>query len=656
MRNLFCALLLVSVSGTLRGQEFIWIEGEKPVKASFEWSSAGAERSELLSEGRWLIGKDRVNLPDEGFLVEYDVNIKKAGLYTLWLRVGFEWVRANVAWKFDAGKWTTVGISAALNDNEKKKIAGRTKPGIDRRTTNVKYVGVWNEVAWWNTGQVELSSGTHKLQLRFTKTHIDNPMIAIDAIALVKGNWTPEGKLKPGETYNSETDIAAAKKIYELSIPTDKQSRSEVTLNGLWQIARYDDIDMNVDPYKPVAKIPSKNEYDLKWMGIKVPQDASKHPEILFAHRVIYRTKVKVPIQCKGRGFYLHFSGTNWIVSVFVNGKFAGDHTGVWIPWDLDISKFVEPGRINEIAVAVKGSYYTFDYKQRSGDLNSTRNLPRDRNNWSRWIAPIWPSSKGDGEGLDYGIVNPVRLVAAGNVYTEDVFVKPSVKRKELVTDVTVRNTTNRDEKLSIVCEAVNDRNEKVEKTFGPIPISVGANSTKMVTVKGRWTDAKLWWPLPDPELYLLRTKIMKGSAVVDTHEQLFGFREVTVEGNTILINGIRRNFWNWVDIPGRITEADEYEKMWRTEGDRFMRMSHGRRITSILKTREERLEYYDRKGMAGRLCSMIDGMMINYILLNNGIPNEPVWASFRRHIDQLTKAYRNHPSIIFYQIENELV
>jgi len=656
MLNKFCLLLLVSISGVVLGQDFVWIEGEKPAKASLEWSSAGVERSELLSEGRWLIGKERVNLPDEGFLVEYDVDIKKTGTYTLWLRVGFEWVRANVAWRYDDGKWTTVGIGAALNDNEKKKIAGRPKQDINRRTTNVKYVGVWNEVAWWNTGKAELSSGRHKLQLRFTRTHIDNPIIAIDAIALVKGDWTPEGKLKPGQIYNSQTDMAAANKIFELPTPINKQSRSEVILNGLWQIARYDDIDMNVDPYKPVAKIPSKNEYDLKWMGINVPQDASKHPEILFGHRVIYRTKVRIPAQCNERGFNLHFSGTNWIVSVFVNGKFAGDHTGVWIPWDLDISKFVEPGSINEIAVAIKGSYYAFDYKQRSGDLNSTRNLPRDRNNWSRWVAPIWPSSKGDGEGLDYGIVNPVKFASAGKVYTEDVFVKPSVKRKELTADVTVRNTTNLDEKLSIVCEAVYDKKDKVEKTFGPMNINMCANETIMITVKGQWESPKLWWPLPNPDLYRLRTKIMKDSTIIDTHEQLFGFREVTVEGNAILINGVRRNFWNWVDIPERITEADQYEKIWRAEGDRFMRMSHGRRITSILKTREERLEYYDRKGMAGRLCSMIDGMMINYILLNDGIPNEPVWASFRRHIDQLTKAYRNHPSIIFYQIENELV
>ena len=98
MRNLFCILLYVSISGVLWGQEFIWIEGEKPAKASFEWSAAGAERSELLSEGRWLIGKERVNLPDEGLLVEYDVNIKKAGSYTLWVRFGFVWVRLGSFW------------------------------------------------------------------------------------------------------------------------------------------------------------------------------------------------------------------------------------------------------------------------------------------------------------------------------------------------------------------------------------------------------------------------------------------------------------------------------------------------------------------------------------------------------------------------------
>jgi hypothetical protein len=656
MRKLLVLMLLASVSRAGWSQTHVWIEGEEPAQASFTWQAAGVERSDLLSEGRWLIAKERKDLPTEGLELAYDVSIDRDARYTLWLRIGFEWVRANVAWRFDAGPWIRVGTGTRLNGNEKKKIAQHPKPDIVRRTTNVKYLGEWNEVAWWNTGQVTLAPGRHRLQLRFTRTHLDNPMVALDAIALVQGKWTPEGKLKPGEHYQGPRDRAAAETIYALPVPVQAHMRSQVELSGLWQIARYDDTDMNVDPYEAVRQLPSASTYDLKWMGTQVPQDAAQHPEIRFGHRVVYRTRVRVPAQCQGRAFYLHFSGTNWIVSVFVNGQFAGDHTGVLIPWDLDVSRFIKPGQVNEIAVAVKGSYYAFDYQQRSGDLNSTRNLPRDRNNWSRWVAPIWPSSKGDGEGLDYGIVNPVTFVAAGALYTEDVFVQPSVQQQKLVTDVTVRNTTKRDETLTVICAAVNDKTDEVEKTFDPQSMTVKSASAGTMRVQGAWADAKLWWPLPDPNLYRLRTQVLRGQSVVDTHEQLFGFREVTVSGNAIKINGLRRNFWNWVDVSGDLTELDDYAQAWRGQGDRFMRMSYGRRISSLLKTREERLGYYDRQGMAGRLCSMIDGMMINYILLNKGVPNEPVWASFRRHIDQLTRAYRNHPSIIFYQIENELV
>jgi beta-galactosidase len=655
MSSLRRVLWVVALAGASYGQDYVWIEGERPAGASFEWTAAGVERSELLSGERWLIGKDRQDLPDEGWTVDYDVDVAAGGEYEVWLRVGFEWVRAAVAWRFDEGGWTTVGTGYKAKGDEKKKLEGRGVPDIDRRTTNVKYVGVWNEVAWWDAGKAELGAGKHRLSLRFGKTQIDNPMVALDAIALVRGGWTPEGKLKPGEVYDAEVDRKAARQVYQLGAPA-KGGRSEVVLSGLWQVARYDDADMTVDTYETVKRLPSKEEYELKWMGIEAPGDAGRHPELMFGHRVVYRTKVKVPAECGGRAFYLHFSGTNWIVSVFVNGRLAGEHTGVWIPWDLDVTRYVEAGKVNEIALAVKGSYYAYDYTRGSGDLNSTRNLPRDRNDWSRWVAPIWPSTKGDGEGLEYGIVNPVRLVAAGEVYAEDVFVKPSVKRKELVADVTVRNTGAREERLGVVCEAVNVKSGQVEKAFGPEAVAVGAEGVGTVTIRGAWADAKLWWPMPNPDTYRLRTKILRGDSEVDTHEQLFGFREVTVEGPAILINGVRRNFWNWVDIPERITEADDYEKIWRAEGDRFMRMSQGRELSAALRSREERLDYYDRKGMAGRLCSMIDGMNINYILLDGDKPNERVWASFRQHIDQLTKAYRNHPSVIFYQIENELV
>jgi len=613
--------------------------------------------------------EERTKLSDEGLVVEYGLKVPEAGTYRLWLRIGFEWIRPHVSWRLGEGKWTTVGIGKPVHfrKGREKSLDSSTHFDLQRRSTNVTEVGFWAEVAWWHIGTVDLKKGPERLTLKFIRTDIGNPLLALDVVALVQGKWTPEGWLKPGETYGTETDLEASQQVYSLPEPRGDGERTSLRLTGLWQVARYDDPDMDADPHAPVERIPAPDEYELKWMGIEVPSSLWSKKEMCFAHRVIYRTRVNIPAGHKGRGFKLHFSGTNWIVSVFVDGKFAGSHRGVWVPWDLDLSSVVTPGKVNEIAVAVKGPYYAVDTANTGkGALERTRNRPRSRLRWTRWIAPIYPSTKGDGNGVDYGIVNPVTLVSVGNAYTEDVFIRPSSAAKKLTNDVTIRNTRQVERELSLVCEAVYDRDGKVEKTFGPVPVTVAPNGTAAVTVTGAWENPKLWWPQPSPHLYRLRTKTLEGGEPVDIQEELFGFREVTVDGPSVRINGVRRNFWNWVDAPGAVWSTDEYLEATKSSRNRFMRFSHGRKISKVLRSREERLEFYDRNGLPGRLCSMIDGMFISFVLgkvtrdpkTNQAHfePNGPAWEGFRRHIDQLTRAYRNHPSVIMYQIENELV
>ncbi len=140
----------------------------------------------------------------------------------------------------------------------------------------------------------------------------------------------------------------------------------------------------------------------------------------------------------------------------------------------------------------------------------------------------------------------------------------------------------------------------------------------------------------------------------------------MTIQGDGIYINGVRRNFWNWVGVRGNPQNGEEWLKAFRADNDRFTRFSQNRKTSRFLKTREERLDFYDRHGIPGRLCSMIDGMFINRTLgfrttdpvTGKGWldPNWQVWEGFARHMDQLTRAYRNHPSVIMYQVENELI
>jgi len=654
--------LLCSAGLADAAQPYVWLEGEKPASADFEWKAAGGDPSSVLSGGKYLL-RAAGAVPEKGCNLSYELDVPEAGKYALWLRVGFVRLRSDVTWRIDQGPWRSAGKPQA------RSIKAQEKRQRDRFTCTVndKEIGHWAQVGWWDVGQAELAAGKHVLQLRFISGLSAKPIVALDAVCLVKGKWTPEGSLHPGGKYDSDTDRKAAAHTFALPEAPAGGARAKVVLTGPWQIARYDDPDMDKDTYKPVDRLPSAQEYPLRWMGVDVPSSPWDHPELVFGHRLIYRTRVSVPASHAGRAFRLHFSGTNWIVSVFINGKPAGTHKGVWIPWDLDVSQFVEPGKVNELVVAVKGSWYAFDGEHHSATPQENRCRPFDATQGRYWVAPMNPSTKGDGDGRHYGIVNPVTLVSAGSAYTADVFIKPSVERKSLAAEVTVRNTTGRARAVTVACDAVNDKTGQVEKTFARVELRVPPNATAVANLGGPWAEAKLWWPVPNPNLYRLRTRVSDGGDVVDVQEELFGFREVTIRGPGIYINGVRRNFWNWSSVArAYFAKPEEWAQTFRAENNRFARFSHNRRIRQVLPTREQRLEFFDRNGIPGRLCSMIDGMFHSFYLGDRFrekdtmplrmVPHERVWENFREHIAQLTKAYRNHPSVLMYQIENELV
>ena len=204
--------VLFILHGSLLSADFVWLEGEKPAKANFKWKAAAADKADLLSGKQWLMAEERVKLTDEGQIVEYDVPVPEKGKYNLWLRIGFEWIRPHVMWRFGEGKWTTVGIGKPIQfiKSGKKTLVPGVTFDLERRSTNVKELGYWAEAAWWHVGDAELEAGQNHLTLRFIKTETENPLLALDVVALVKGQWTPEGKLKPGETYRAEIDQQAA--------------------------------------------------------------------------------------------------------------------------------------------------------------------------------------------------------------------------------------------------------------------------------------------------------------------------------------------------------------------------------------------------------------------------------------------------------------
>jgi len=651
-------LALTASAAADRPAPYVWVEAETTATINFDGHWTGSDRAHLLSGGKLLAavfkGDAIRKMPQEGFVLTYELAVPETGRYDGWFRVGMEGIRAPFEWRIGEGPWH----------------AGPA----DRYTTNVMELARYNEIAWLHVGSIDLEAGKATLTVRYTKTQPGRSdlWIMLDCVAFVqaKAGWRPDGPLKPGERYDGEADRAARRKVHPLPAPGKAGERSRVELTGPWQVARWDDDRMDARAHDPETALPELER--LQWRGVEVPARQWSIDGLNLAHRTIYRTRVRVPKALAGRGFTLHFSGTNWLASVFVNGELAGTHKGVWIPWDLDVSRHVRPGEVNEIAVAIKGPWYAIDTKHYRGGttLMAQRNRPIGNLKGVQWLAPIYPSSKGDGNGAEYGLVNPVTLIAAGGAYTEDVFVQPRGKGTRpdgLGVDVTVRNTARSSRTLEVACQAVHDRTGKVEKDLGRFGLTVpaGAAVTHQADFDA-WRDPKLWWPEPKPHLYRLRTTIREGGKVVDVHEQLFGFRWITTRDRGMYLNGRRFNTWNWVNVSGRPDTAEQWLAAFRGEGNRFTRFSQNRKTRAFLPTREQRLAFYDRNGIPGRLCSMIDGMFISFHLGEKRVStvtgkpfmveNKPLWEGWRRHIAQLTRAYRNHPSVLVYQVENELI
>ncbi len=615
-----------------------WLEAESPDEANFEIEPWAGGSPQILSDGQWFThtldkNQAKTQIPAGGFSLAYTFDAPTAGPHEFWARLGYEGARAPLQWRVDEGAWQSIA------------------PQV--QTTNLVEVGPWCELGWLRAATVSLTAGRHTLELRFREPGPDGRLlIGLDCLVFSpgRGAFAPEMALRPGQQYDGAIDRDARAHVFRF--PDDPAAapgtRIELPLAGNWEAARYDDADMDQNTYDPVDRVPGAEEYALRWMGVEVPGDLARRAELRLAHRVLLRTRVAVPSALAGRGFHLHFSGTCWIASVLVNGELAGSRQSVLVPWDCDLTKHLEPGETNEIVVGIKSPWYAMDARARGTTVDELRNTPTTHLRWARFVDAIYPSSKGEGQGHKSGIVNPVKLVVTGPAYTSDVFVRTSVADQRLDADLSIANPTAEAANLTVACEAVRVNSGEVEKTFGPVELAVPAEATRTVSLGGPWADPKLWWPEDDAELYVLRTTIRRDGRPIDVHHQPFGFREVGVDGKHFLLNGVRWHFWNWVDVGEAASEAEWLEK-YHARNDRFHRIAsdHDR----LFGCREKALEFFDRRGIPGRLSTCIDGMFITH-----DVDNPLVWENFANHVRQVVKAYRNHPSIMMWSLGNELM
>ncbi len=635
---LLVVALVVCSAGIVSAEDFAWIEGEKFSSTNYDVRIGGWGNPQHMSGGSWahLSQQDKKNWPDGGFRLTYDFEVPSAGTYELWGRLGFRRLWYPFQWRVDDGEWQVVE-----NDHY---------PAVDFMP-----VERWNKMVWTRFDRLDLEAGKHELAIRLTKAaaaEAEEPRLlwAADAFCFYKGNWRPNGKVQPGQHWRTERDLEAERHVFHLPEAPPAGARAEISLAGNWQLARFDEWGPVEDRLGPIPSV--EDAPDLHWTSMQVPGDRNNlRPDLVDCHRWLYRTRVFVPESHAGRSFFMDLPMQNMIATVFVNGKRCGYSRAPYARMMVDLTGAVKPGEENEIIVGIKDGFYgispdlTSDgtvrerwhspLRERAGYLTNILDMP---------IALMWHS----------GILDRPLFVSAGSCYSADVFPHASVKNGTLKLGITLKNNTGSAAQVELVNEIVPWNGGDIEKRFAPVKVTVPAGGEKLIEAEETWQNPKLWWP-DDPHLYKAVTIVKQDDEVRDVKTTRFGFREWDWSGTRFMLNGITWKLWQSHFHPHGPTAREHLEAMRQANVD-MQRWRVG--LGSLTRwgglNYREWLEFCDENGIIVRTTSPWDGMFASYQL--NPDQNPAIWDNAEHMIRHWAKGLRNHPSIGFWSLQNEIV
>lgn len=348
-----------------------------------------------------------------------------------------------------------------------------------------------------------------------------------------------------------------------------------------------------------------------------------------------YRHTFILPKKAIGKKIKLHFDAVSKVADVYVNGKYAGGHVGMFGDFVIDITDKVKVGK-NMLAVNVKVRKFK---KSSDADKNVARAVSVDINNDMLKSLP-----HGMFGGTEGGIWQPVKLVITNDIYIDDVFAKTNTKGGDF--EVTVKNNGSSKSKVDIAITIKDLKGKKLYSSKDKTSDFVKGKGVSTISHSINNIAPKLWSP-ETPNLYKLETYLYKDGKLIDKRETTIGFRTFTVKGNQFLLNG--HPYWlRGANHPPCGIAANDKElanKFFKLmhDGNQMITRSHGSPFTKAW------MDAADRQGIGVSFEGSWPWLMIG------DIPNEELLKIWKEEMYALAKKYRNHPSMLVWTMNNEM-
>ncbi len=312
--------------------------------------------------------------------------------------------------------------------------------------------------------------------------------------------------------------------------------RQDILLNEGWAT-------MAKDSFENIQKGFELKDFDVKgWKITNVPHNWDayggyrrlKHGNM---HGYAwYRKVITVDERDEEKRYFLWFEGVGSYATVWLNGDSVGYHAGGRTSFTIDITKAVQPGKENLLAV-------------RAGHPPHIRDLP--------WVcggcSPEWGFSEGS---QPLGIFRPVHLIVTNPIRIEPfgvhIWNDHSISRESASIHISteVKNYDVENKEITVV----NTVRNRAGKELNSIQTEIGLQAGQTDTVRQMISEIKnprLWMP-DDPYLYQIETKIVQDGKTMDQVSTPYGIRWIKwdifganathrfyINGEPVFINGI---------------------------------------------------------------------------------------------------------------------
>ncbi|MBN1943267.1 MAG: hypothetical protein JW849_08235 [Phycisphaerae bacterium] len=322
----------------------------------------------------------------------------------------------------------------------------------------------------------------------------------------------------------------------------------------------------------------------------------------------------------------------------------------------LDGKDIAKKSSLDDVVNQGDGRYYRkLDWNQTTIYFSTPGNVPLEEIKDRLTIGTYAPGfvkhySRGDSSHhwrspspRDCGPTSDVSLRITGEAHFSDVFVKPSVRKKQLDVDVSLADIPAAG---AILSACVKDG----DSTVLQFDSKIIDKNTKTLAISKPWNNPILWGP-SNPHLYYLELEVKdsKTKKTLDRRYVRFGFREFWIEGPDFVFNGQKPYYVQGHSIGAWLLPHHRHHLRWHyADANQQANMNMVRfHKGGILYP--EVLDVADEMGMLVIQETNYAGPSEQFD------PEHP--EKTRQHVDWLieqSQPQRNHPSLVIWGTENE--